>query len=259
MYRENYAAEDSLLGNRRRSVRNRGKPTRYNSRAFLDRNNLVNRHIRQTVNLPAGPGNLQGLDLGALAEAKENARIAGRHVAHATFGLFYVHESFRGEFQRRADPISIGLRTDQRYFQPVLRIPAVVAKKFRIIAAVINRNIDIPIVVVVGGGYAAARDGANEIWPQRLRHLFKLPFAEVPEHQQRFFVRHFAVVKGNVIQHGAVELQNVVPTVVVVVQELHGNAAQQDRLVPDSRPECIVIERAILIVVIEPVQFEIEV
>jgi hypothetical protein len=42
------------------------------------------------------------------------------------------------------------------------------------------------------------------------------------------------VIELNIVQHGAVELQDVVPAVVVIIQKFHGHAAQQDGLVADA-------------------------
>ena len=42
------------------------------------------------------------------------------------------------------------------------------------------------------------------------------------------------MIELNVVEHGAVQLQNVVPAIVVVVEKFHGDAAQQDRFVADS-------------------------
>ena len=50
---------------------------------------------------------------------------------------------------------------------------------------------------------------------------------EVAVHQQRFFVGDFAVVEAHIVQHGSIELQDVRPSIVVVVEKLGGDAAQQ--------------------------------
>ena len=67
------------------------------------------------------------------------------------------------------------------------------------------------------------------------------------------------MVKVNVIQHGPVQLQNVGPAVVVIIDELHGHPAQPKGLVPDSRAKCEVIESSILVVVVQTIHFEIKV
>src|SRR5437762_13026391 len=63
----------------------------------------------------------------------------------------------------------------------------------------------------------------------------------------------------NVVQHGAVQLQDIGPAVIVIVQELHGDAAQQDGLVPYPGAIGAVIDGSIPVVVVKSIQFEIKV
>src|ERR1700683_3352213 len=67
------------------------------------------------------------------------------------------------------------------------------------------------------------------------------------------------MVEINVVEHGAVQLKNIVPAVVIVVHELHGNAAQGDSFVADAGAKRIVVEGSIFVVEVKAIQFEIEV
>src|SRR5208337_3884597 len=58
---------------------------------------------------------------------------------------------------------------------------------------------------------------------------------------------------------GAVGLHNVRPAVVVVIQKLHRNAAQPHRFVPDPGGKRHVVKGAVVVVVIETIQFEVQV
>src|SRR5216110_2932899 len=66
------------------------------------------------------------------------------------------------------------------------------------------------------------------------------------------------MIEGDIVEHGAVELQNIVPTVVIVVQKLHRDSTEQHCLVSDARIECVIGESAILVVVVQTVQLKIE-
>ena len=66
------------------------------------------------------------------------------------------------------------------------------------------------------------------------------------------------MIEGNIVEHGAVELQDIVPTVVVVIQKFHRYATQQHCFISDARVECVIGECSIVVVVIEPIQFEVE-
>src|SRR5450631_615337 len=67
------------------------------------------------------------------------------------------------------------------------------------------------------------------------------------------------MVEIDVVQHGAVQLQDVGPAVIVVIQKFHGDAAQQNGLVSDAGAKRLVIESTVAVVVIEAIQFEIQV
>ncbi len=64
------------------------------SGAFFHGDDLIYGQVGQLLYLAAGPGDFERFDFSALAEAEENSRIAGRHVAHPAFGLLDMHESF---------------------------------------------------------------------------------------------------------------------------------------------------------------------
>src|SRR5882724_1624131 len=66
------------------------------------------------------------------------------------------------------------------------------------------------------------------------------------------------MVKRDVVKHGAIKLHNVVPTVIVIIEKLHGNAAEQDRFVANPRSKRFVVESPVLIVVVEAIQFKVK-
>src|SRR5205807_7342735 len=110
---------------------------------------------------------------------------------------------------------------------------------------IVDGDVDVAVIVEIGGGQAAAGDGTDEVRSQRVRDFFKLALSEIAKHQQRFLVRHFAVVEIHVIEHGAVQLQNIWPAIIVIIQKLHGNAAQQDGLVADPGAIGVIVEGSI--------------
>ncbi len=54
-----------------------GKFAGHDSCAFFDRDDLIDGNIRQAVHLSAGPGDFQGIDFGAFAQAKLDSRVVG--------------------------------------------------------------------------------------------------------------------------------------------------------------------------------------
>src|SRR5579864_8410878 len=99
MSRESGGGENSFR------ARNPRKLARDKAGALFYCDDLVDRHICQSIDLPAGPRDFQRCDFRAFAESKMNPRIAGRHVTHPTLGLFDLHEAFGSELQRSADTV----------------------------------------------------------------------------------------------------------------------------------------------------------
>src|ERR1700677_1602191 len=133
------------------------------ARAFLDGDDLIDGHIGQFVYLPAGPRDHERFDFGSLAQAKMNPRIAGRHIARSTLRLFHLRKPFRGEFQRGAGAVPVGFCPDQQTLEPVIGIPAVIAQEFRIIAAVVDGNIEVTVVVEIRGSQTTSRNRAKVV------------------------------------------------------------------------------------------------
>src|SRR5258707_1051082 len=59
------------------------------------------------------------------------------------------------------------------------------------------------------------------------------------------------MIELDVVEHGAIQLQYVWPTVVIVVEKFHGDAAQQNRFVSDAGMIRVVIKSSIVIVMVE--------
>ncbi len=77
------------------SARYLWKVARHNSCALLDGDDPVDRHIRQSIHMPARPSDFQRLDLGALPTNQNEYRSSlSPHIAHAALGLFDVRDPF---------------------------------------------------------------------------------------------------------------------------------------------------------------------
>src|SRR6478672_9063351 len=67
-------------------ARGLGKFARDDSRAFFDRDDLIDWNVCQAINLSAGPGDFQGIDFGALAQPELDPRVIGGHITHTALG-----------------------------------------------------------------------------------------------------------------------------------------------------------------------------
>ena len=106
----------------------------------------------------------------------------------------------------------------------MIGVSAVVAKQFGIVAAIVDGDVGVAVIVEVDGRQAASGDGANEIGTQNLRLFRTRPCPGCGTSAAALCI-DFAVVELNIVQHGAVELQDVGPAVVVVIHKLHRDAA----------------------------------
>jgi len=135
-----------------------------------------------------------------------------------------------------------------------LEFEAVVAEEHRVIAAVVGDDAEAAVVEKIGGGDGAACDGAAENPGERtVGHFFKLSFAEIVKHQQRFLVADFAVIKLDVVDHRAIDLDDVGPAVVIVIEKFHGDAAEENAFVADAGAEGGVGESAVFVGCVEAI------
>jgi hypothetical protein len=146
--------------------------------AFFDGDDLVDGEIFQLIDLAAGPGDFERINFGVFAQAEEDAWVAGGHVAHAALGLFDVSPIACADFEGSAEAVAIGFCPDEENLEKVISVAAVVAKKHRIVTAIVDGQIDIAIVVKIRGGDATPGDGAAEIGAERaIGNFFELAFA----------------------------------------------------------------------------------
>lgn len=117
---------------------------------------MVDGNVSELVNLTAGPSDFERVDFGAPAQTKMNARVAGGHVAHTALGLLDVSDAFGGEPERGTDPVAIGFCADEQDFEPVIGVAAIVAKNSRKVAAIVESDVDVAVVVEIGGGQTAS-------------------------------------------------------------------------------------------------------
>ena len=66
------------------------------------------------------------------------------------------------------------------------------------------------------------------------------------------------MIELNIVDHGAVGLHDIVPAIIVIVQKFHGYATHQDRFVTDAGAIGHIGEGAVPIVVVETIQFEVQ-
>ena len=179
--------------------------------------------------------------------------------AHSTFSLLDFGEAVGDKFEACPNAVAVGLGADQKDLEPMVGVATVVAEELGRAAPDVDGEVQVAIIIEIGGGQPPPGDGAREVGAEGVRNLFEFPLAQVAEHQQRLFVSDLAVIELNVVEHGAVQLADIGPSVVVVVEELHGDAAQQNRFVADAGAVSGVVEGPVVVVAVEAVEFKVEV
>ncbi len=136
----------------------------------------------------------------------------------------------------------------------MIGVRAVVAEEHRVIAAVVGDDAEAAVVEKIGGGDGAARDRAAEIRTERaVGNFFKFSLPEIVEHEQRFLVADFAVIKLDVVDHRAIDLDDVGPAVVIVIEKFHGDATEENGFVADAGAERGVGEGGVFVVGVEAI------
>src|SRR5487761_2027798 len=108
----------------------------------------------------------------------------------------------------------------------MIRVSTIVAQELGGASAIHNRKAHRSVIEEISRGQAASSNRLRKVWPQCVRYLLKMSIAQVPEHEQRFFVRNETVIEAYVIDHGAIRLHNIRPSIVIVVKELGSHSAQ---------------------------------
>ncbi len=103
------------------------------------------------------------------------SRILCGLITHAAFALVVKNEVRSRYLDSRADTIAIGLRTDQRDFQPVIGVSPVIPQQLRRLPIVIHENVEIAIVVEVADRRSAAHPRQQKSGPNRSLTFSKIP------------------------------------------------------------------------------------
>src|SRR5260370_25730021 len=129
--------------------------------AFVHVNELIGLHVLPRIDLPAGPANLQRLDLIRFPQAEVNAQVVLRDIAAAAtdfidllVGLWLIGR-MRNAAQARADAAAIGFRADRAHLDPVEPMRGIAAQQLRIIVHRVHHHIDVAVIVEITEGAPA--------------------------------------------------------------------------------------------------------
>ena len=116
-----------------------------------------------------------------------------------------------------------------------LAFATIVAQQLREVIAIGDGNVQVAVIIEVRHRHAPTHGGHHEVGAQLLRHLLKLARAQVAEHQLRLLPENLVVIEVDVIHHTAIYLENIYPTIIVVIKILALTPLRRMALLP--RPE----------------------
>src|SRR5579863_3886538 len=93
---------------------------RNDAHPFLYRDDSIDRHIGEPIDLAAGPGDDERVDFASLAQSEVDAGIARRHVTGAALRLVNTHQVSGCELQYGTDAVAIGLGAHEKNFEPMI-------------------------------------------------------------------------------------------------------------------------------------------
>src|SRR5262252_4824391 len=170
---------------------------------------------------PGRPADGDLLDGGG-AEAEVDAGVAGGEVALARLDLADLAPRFGLDRDPRPDPLPVGLRAPQDETDPVAVRP-VVSEQLQRLPRVRDRDVKVPVVVVVGNGGAPADQLARERRAAPL--LVELPLPVVP-HQERA-LRRGRALESRMLQDVAVGDESVEASGVGGVEKVQPEAGER--------------------------------
>ena len=150
----------------------------------------------------------------------------------------------------RSDSGAIAFRPNQFQLDPILQIAAVVAQQGRDVIHIQNQRIDVPVIVIISESRAPTGESLADSGPHFCGNILELAFAQILVYEARILECLTDVVAVNFGIDVPVDLHNIRPTVIVVIQK---SAAPRHVLVvdPHAGRERHVAEGSVAVVVIQ--------
>lgn len=112
-----------------------------------------------------------------ITQSEVDAQIVLGNIAAAAANLVNLTLVAGPNLDSGADPIAIGFDADRLNFDPMVPVSTVVSQQVRWPVHVIDDDIDVAVVVVIGEGHAAAGARGLDSGPRRVRDILKSPSA----------------------------------------------------------------------------------
>src|SRR5947208_3613929 len=191
----------------------------HHSFSFPDYDQLVRQNIGQTINLTARPADLDPVSSSSLPESEMHAQIILRKVAPATPNFFHLAMTSHDDRHLGSNAITVGLDSDSSNGQRIVPSATSVEEEGGRIILIVYHDVHLAIIVEVADGHAAAGPHQLQSGPDAARKIFKGAVPVVLIEQTSFPVRRVEPVFLELRVHVPVGHENVLPAVVVKVNE----------------------------------------
>src|SRR5579863_8235346 len=125
--------------------------------ALFHSDDPVGRNVLQAVHPAARPAKRDFVHRRAAAKTEVGAKIVLRNVTAAAANLVRLPLGAGADLDPRPDPVTVGLAAHGSDLNPVLAVSAVVAQQVSRTVHVVDGDVNVSVVIVVGEGGAAAR------------------------------------------------------------------------------------------------------
>src|SRR5882757_6158317 len=119
----------------------------------------------------------------------------------------------------RANRSAIALGAHQLDLDPILFVATLITKQRRQIVHIQNQHIHVTVVVVIAKSSAAAGELFADARPHLRRNVFETAVTQIPVNQPRILVSLVEVVIVDLRIDVAIDLDNVLPAVIVVIHK----------------------------------------
>ncbi len=211
-----------------------GRRLRESGLGLGDGQDPVGLHVAQALDDPAGPADLDGADLPLGPQAEVDASVAGGEIAGGGADGGLADRPRGGDHPDvRADAVAVAAPADQPELDPVAAVAALVQEDPGPVVERAHHDVHVAVVVEVPGGQPAGHPGGLEDLARLRRDV---PEAPLLVSGQERGLPVLQVRRGQLdgVEHVAPGQEEVLPPVVVVVEEADAPAGGEQADAPDA-------------------------
>src|SRR5882762_6289694 len=208
---------------------------------FIDLQNLIHTNIFQCLHKPARPTHLNLLHYFVLSEPKVHTLVARRKVATRCRNCRKLCSACGHSLHFSANSISIALVPHEFQQNPVILRGCLVMKHVCRSFIRIHNCVHASVVVQISDRHSPCHPRLLKYRPRLSGHVDKT-LTRIPRQQHRFAVSQIRGRQFHSIQIVPLRNQQVLPSVVVVVQEPNPPASVCQGHLADSRSRALILE-----------------